>query len=167
MRCKSHRRRSRPKTYKTNPYIDRLARPRLGLVTAKYNRPSSTDLHQSPCCCCTPSSRCPGRPRLRRITCRLLQLAQPYERNTTYKYRPARTYLNRECLCPPPPFSDACWTRTKQLALPYVRNLLDTRQRFRRCCYDQRHTMFMEMRIQASMATEYSRLAGVKKPQKR
>lgn len=167
MLCKPHRRRSRPKTYKTNPYIDRLARPRLGLITAKYRNPSDTALCRPAGCCCEPRCRCMERHR--RVSCRLVELAQPLDRNVTCKYRPARTYQRnryRDCPCPPP-YNEACWTRTTQLALPYVRNLVDTRRRFRRCCYDERRAKFMEKRIQASMMSVYSKLAGFRKPEKR
>lgn len=181
IQTKIHQTRRARKKHKTNPYIEQLARPRLGIITHKYVSPAERfDRRKRTFSCRCPGGSCrnaffgpsPWLRRIRPATSRLVCLAKPVPRNVSRKYRPAKyrrkTYpANAAAKCPQilrP--CNAKSTRTEQLALPYPRLLLDTK-RVCRSYVSQHRIGIINKNMQLSMHTVYSKLANVQMPNQR
>lgn len=105
-----HKARVIPKHRNARAHIRWLAKPRMGLITSKY---------QSIDDCCGGDQLLARRiRRMRPASIRVVELAQPSKRNTTKKYADLPD-PKIKCACAP--LSATTSTRLDQLAMPYVR----------------------------------------------
>lgn len=159
-------------------HITWLSRPRLGIITPKYEPECE--------CGCIDTQYSRRIRRIRSASERLRVLAQPCERKITQKYtEPEPEKL--KCACKPPT-TESVSTRLDELAIPYVRYVLNiyhfrkaTRYKFVWCRrlvgtkdeFKGKPTLepdrigVLNQHIQRSLHTVYTRLANFKMPPKR